>query len=155
MVSISSEKPAELVYPESRHGGDTRACHTRNRADCKRCIAKIVPFGCRNILLSIGLRTSQCEASFAQHPVYKRAALSIILLCIASNASCADVVQSIQRTLEAPLPCCPDILDTVPELRDLTAHLSRFASTWVCTVAERTSYGCRSAHITQICESTK
>ncbi len=40
MVSISSEKPAELVYPESRHGGETRACHTRNRADCKRCTAK-------------------------------------------------------------------------------------------------------------------
>ncbi len=69
-----------------------------------------------------------CEA-LQQAGLHMRAALSIILICIASNASCADVVLSIQRTLETPLPCCPDILDTVPELRDLTAHLSRFAST--------------------------
>jgi len=33
---------------------------------------------------------------------------------------------------------------TVPQLQDLTAHLSHFASIWVCTVAECTSYGCRS-----------
>ena len=38
---------------------------------------------------------------------------------------CSDYSCSMQQILETPLPCCPGIFDTVPELHDLTAHLSR------------------------------
>jgi len=38
---------------------------------------------------------------------------------------CSDYSCSMQQIFETPLPCCPDNFDTVPELHDLTAHLSR------------------------------
>ncbi len=58
---------------------------------------------------------------------------------------CSDYGCSLQQILKTPTPCCPDTFDTVPELHDLNAHLSRLVSIWVNAQAMAQVCSCHAA----------